>query len=145
MEEKSGKDVYGTFSSGASLTGAGGVLSASMEDYLEMIYRISKEGRAVRVRDVSASLGVSPSSVSRMTGALKVKGLVNFEKYGYITLTENGKVTGAKLLHRHEVVNSFLCLLNGSEDELRQTEQIEHYLTDATVANMERFIKESKK
>lgn len=142
MKDKSGESaVFGTFSSKGILTAHDGSLSGSMEDYLEMIYRISREGGAVRVKDLSSNLGVSPSSASRMTGVLKMRGLVNSERYSYITLTEEGRVLGEYLLHRHEVVNSFLCLLNQSKEELKQTEAIEHYLSDVTVTNMERVLK----
>lgn len=116
-------------------------LSGSMEDYLEMIYRISKEGGAVRIKDLSSRLSVSPSSASKMAGVLKGRGLVLFEKYGYITLTERGRITGEYLFHRHRVVNSFLCKLNGTEEELAETEKIEHYLRVETVSNMEKFLK----
>lgn len=142
MEDKSNRaGNFGTFSTRGILTAHGAYLSGSMEDYLEMIYRISKEGGAVRIKELSAKLGVSPSSASRMTGILRTKGLVNFEKYSYITLTENGRVLGEYLLFRHGVVHSFLCRLNKTKDELSQTEAIEHYLTDTTVSNMERLLK----
>lgn len=135
------KDAYGTFSSRSMHALSEGAMSGSMEDYLEMIFRLSRDGKAVRVKDLSSSLGVSPSSASRMTGVLKARGLVDFEKYGYITLTEEGKASGKYLLCRHETVNAFLCLLNNTSDELIQTEAIEHYLSDVTVSNMERIVK----
>lgn len=137
-------DVYGTFSSKGMLTAHQSSLSGSMEDYLEMIYRISKKGNAVRVKELSSALGVSPSSASRMTGILRSKGLVNFEKYSYITLTEDGTTLSEYLFNRHETVNSFLCLINKTNNELIQTEAIEHYLNDLTVTNMERVVKTKK-
>lgn len=143
-DKKNPNDIFGTFSTRAAMTAHGAYLSGSMEDYLEMIYRISRTGDAVRIKDLSSRLGVSPSSASRMAGALRVRGLVNFERYSYITLTEEGRVLGEYLLFRHGVINSFLCRLNKTKDELRQTEAIEHYLTDVTVANMERILKGGK-
>ena len=135
---KASETYFGT--QRAHAIGAEG-LSGSMEDYLEMIYRIDTGGRAVRVRDLASSLGVSASSASKMTASLRERGLVNFEKYGYITLTESGRLAGEYLLHRHNVVNSFLCALNGTENEISETEKIEHYLRRATVENMEKWLK----
>lgn len=136
---------YESFSTQRTHTIGAEGLSGSMEDYLEMIYRIAASGRAVRVKELSSSLGVSASSASKMTVALRERGLVNFEKYGYITLTEDGRLAGEYLLHRHNVVNSFLCALNSTKSELSETEKIEHYLRRDTVENMERWLLEKGK
>ncbi len=39
-------------------------LSSTLEDYLEAIFRIEKEKRAARVRDISQYLGVAKSTVN---------------------------------------------------------------------------------
>lgn len=41
------------------------MLSPSLEDYLEEIYRISQSGETVRVTDIAACLNVSLPSVTR--------------------------------------------------------------------------------
>ncbi len=64
------------------------VLSPSMEDYIEMIYRLSCEKNNVRVNDLSESLNVQPPSSSKMIKKLSRFGYVNYEKYGYVNLTE---------------------------------------------------------
>ena len=64
-------------------------------------------------------------------------GLVAFEKYGLIQPTEKGWSVGRWLLHRHEVLHRFFCMLNGSTDELELVEQVEHYLNEGTVRNLE--------
>ena len=60
-----------------------------------------------------------------------------FEKYGLIQPTEKGWSVGRWLLHRHEVLHRFFCMLNGSTDELELVEQVEHYLNEGTVRNLE--------
>ena len=46
-------------------------LSASLEDYLEVIFHISEEKRAAKARDIADQLKVSRASV---TGALQTLG-----------------------------------------------------------------------
>lgn len=114
-------------------------LSSAMEDYLEMICRMQKNNEVIRVKALAEHLHVQPPSVSKMLGNLKQGGYVNFEKYGYVELSEKGLATGNYLLHRHEVLHQFLCALNGSENELEQVEKIEHFINNGTIQNMEKI------
>lgn len=114
-------------------------ITAAMEDYLEMICRLMATQPLVRVNYLAEKLNVKPSSASKMVNHLKEQGLVTFEKYGYIKLTEKGKQIGDYLLYRHDVLNEFLCLINGTDSELEQVEKIEHFLNETTVRNIEKY------
>ena len=115
-------------------------LTESMEDYLEMLTRTNQSGNPVRMNQLAAQLNVRPSSASKMVAKLKEAGLVQFEKYGSITLTRQGMETGQYLLWRHETLNRFFCLLNHSDNELKQVELIEHFLSSTSLENMEKLI-----
>ena len=104
-----------------------GEITESMEDYLEMISRYIQENGYVRMSFLADKLNVRPSSASKMVGKLRDMRLVEFEKYGLITLTEKGRAVGQYLLWRHQVLNDFFCLLNHSEDELEQVELVESF------------------
>ncbi|HOB35946.1 MAG TPA: iron dependent repressor, metal binding and dimerization domain protein [Candidatus Avimonas sp.] len=119
-------------------------ITASMEDYLEMIYRILKTQPLVRVNDLAKKLNVRPSSVSKMAAQLNDLGLISFEKYGYIGPTEKGALFGDYLLYRHDVLMDFFCHINNSADELEQVEKIEHYIDEKTVFNINRALKQLK-
>lgn len=123
----------------------GSEITSSMEDYLEMICRLLKTEEYVRISVLAEKLHVKPSSASKMVNNLKMLGLVTFEKYGYIKLTEKGAVIGEYLLYRHEVINEFLCLVNNSESELEQVEKIEHFLNKKTIDNLKRITGKIKK
>lgn len=116
-------------------------LTTAMEDYLEMICRVLQEDKIVRVSGLSQILHVKPSSVTKMVGQLKDAGFLNAQRYGMISLTDKGRLTGEYLLYRHEVVHRFLCTLNKSADELEQTEKIEHFLDPVTVINLDELTK----
>lgn len=114
-------------------------LTASMEDYLEMICRMLKEQDIVRIQALSENLHVKPSSTSKMVNALKERGYISFKKYGYLTATPKGMEAGEYLLYRHNILHEFLCALNESENELEQVEKIEHFINRKTIANLQRL------
>lgn len=113
-------------------------ITGAMEDYLEMICREGKAEGFVRMSTLAAKLNVRPSSASKMVYHLRDMGLVSFEKYGLIRPTGEGGRMGDYLLYRHEVLCRFFRLLGGGDDALEQVEQIEHYLRENTVRNLER-------
>lgn len=133
-------DTNGFYTQKIFQSGRAQQLTASMEDYLEMICRLMQTEAAVRIKELSRLLHVKPSSASKMVNNLKAAGLVNFERYGEIIPTNQGWQLGDYLLRRHHIVHDFLCLLNGSENELEQTEKIEHFLNVSTVDNLSQLI-----
>jgi Mn-dependent DtxR family transcriptional regulator len=130
---------------GYELRGEGDQLSSAMEDYLEMITRLTADHQRVRVSDLSRMLHVKASSVTKMVQHLTLSGYLHAEKYGEITLTDRGIRQGDYLLHRHEVLHRFLCLLNHSGNELEQVEKIEHFLDERTIKNLELLIAQLEK
>ncbi|NLY85138.1 MAG: DtxR family transcriptional regulator [Tissierellia bacterium] len=112
-------------------------LTPSLEDYLEMIYRHCKDNTYIRIKTLSNLLNVKASSASKMTKKLRQLGLVDFEKYGIIKLTEMGKEKGKFLLDRHNIIENFLRFIGCQEKALMQTELIEHHITPSTVKNIE--------
>lgn len=114
-------------------------LTSSMEDYIEMLYRIQKENGSVRAVELSHKLNVKAPSVSKMIDSLNKSGYTFSEKYGEIYLTAKGIEAGRYFLYRHNIIHKFLCALNHSENELEQTEKIEHFLNHMTIKNLERL------
>ena len=117
-------------------------LTASMEDYLEMIIRLKEKQPFVRINELANNLNVRPSSASKMVTKLSQEGFLEYQKYGIITLTELGKQWGEYFIYRHQVLNNFLCLLNNSHNELEQVEKIEHFLNKKTIDNLALLTKE---
>lgn len=110
-------------------------LTASMEDYMEMIYRLSQDNGFTRIHDLSESLNVQPSSATKMVQKLSEMGLLIYEKYGSISLKDSGKEVGVALLARHKVVEDFMRLIGVDEENvLEETEKVEHTLSQATLS-----------
>lgn len=102
------------------------LLTSSMEDYLEMIYRTYMEEGYVRTNQLADKLNVRPSSTTKVVQKLNQLGLVNYQRYGIIQPTEEGKSLGKFLLKRHEAIQEFLRNLGIEETLLKDTELIEH-------------------
>ncbi len=113
------------------------MLTPALEDYLEMIYRNSLNQNYIRINILAQMLNVKDSSASKMVKRLGELGLVNYEKYGIVTLTDEGKKIGELLLNRHNIVEKFLSFIGCKEDALIQAELIEHIITDATVKDIQ--------
>ncbi len=103
-------------------------LTASKENYIKAIYKIVEEKQAARVKDISKFLNIGASSVTEALGKLSDEGYVNYEQYGVITLTKEGKDTAIQLEERNKVIRDFLSnvLLIENESLENSTKQIEY-------------------
>lgn len=113
------------------------LLTASMEDYVEMLYRCTmEEENYIRLNKLALMLNVRDSSASKMMQKLGKLGLVDYEKYGIIKLTDLGIKVGRYLLSRHNTIEKFLRFLSADSDILVETELIEHVVSSTTVENL---------
>ncbi|MCX7615183.1 MAG: Fur family transcriptional regulator [Clostridiales bacterium] len=116
-------------------------LTASMEDYMEMIYRLSMNTGFVRIHDLSEALNVKPPSSTKMVQKLSDLDLLKYEKYGFIMLREKGKQLGEELFNRHNLIETLLKLIGVSEKMiLIETEKMEHTISGETTKCFEIFI-----
>lgn len=117
------------------------ILTASAEDYMEMIYRLSKDKGYTRISELSSALNVQPPAATRMVQRLAEMKLVKYEKYGVLVMDEAGKKLGDYLLQRHEIVEKFLKILGVSDAQLLEaTEKIEHTVDKETLRCISLFI-----
>lgn len=117
------------------------LLTPSAEDYLEMIYRLTKKQGFTRVNDLATALNVQPPSVTKMIQKLSETNLIKYEKYGVIMLEEDGKILGEALLNRHNQIMEFLRMLNVKEGLLAETEKMEHTINVEILSGIEDLVK----
>ena len=93
-------------------------LSASLENYLEAIFLLIEENKVARSKDIAKKLEINRSSVTGGLQALRSRGLINYEPYEFITLTEEGRDIAASVVHRHNTLKEFFVeILSIEEDE----------------------------
>jgi len=127
------KEKFFTARGYATLNASGDELTPSMEDYVEMIFRLSSSQDHTRVRDIAAALNVQPPSVTKMLQKLHEKGQVRYEKYGIVRLTAQGQRLGEYLLDRHNTLREFLQIIGAQENLHEDVEGIEHNVSAPTM------------
>ena len=115
-------------------------ISKSAEDYLEAIYVLSSEKGYARVLEIARYLGVKPPSVTQMLKKLRSMGLVHYERYGRVVLTEPGLELARKVASRHADLKAFLVALGLAEPVAEEEAcAMEHILHEETIAILRRI------
>ncbi len=111
------------------------------EDYLKAIEKIVERKGYAQVKDVSKELELSSPSVTGMFKKLTKQGYINYEKYGGVTLTEEGEKIARTTMEKHGVIRDFLLLLGLDENNANQDAcKIEHVLAPETFEILTKFV-----
>ena len=110
------------------------MLTSGMKQYIKQIYLLSDGTDQITPVLVANALGVRRSSVSRMTRKLAHHGLIKYEHYGKLYLTEEGKQLGQTLVRQHEVLKQFLEIIGIKEPHvLNELEEIEFNISTCVI------------
>ncbi len=117
-------------------------LSPHMEDYIESIVVLSEMHRVVRVKDIAKKLNIKMPSVSAALAKLKEMELIEYEKYGYIELTEKGQELAGRVLKRHKcLIDFFSNVLQVDPAEVDDEAcKVEHALAPGTCTQIHKFL-----
>ena len=114
------------------------------EDYVELIAELIHAQGEARPVDIAAQMGVTPPTVAKTLDRLAREGLITRAKYRSVFLTDAGRTLAKECRHRHEIVLRFLLSLGlDPETAERDSEGIEHHVSDRTLALFAAFIKRS--
>lgn len=120
------------------------MLTYTEENYLKALLKISfdNESQEVGTNELAAYLVVKPATANDMLKKLKEKSLVDYEKYGKITLSETGRKFAIDVLRKHRLWETFLYeKLEFSWDEVHEVaEQLEHIQSEKLVDKLEKFL-----
>lgn len=117
-------------------------LSESLEDYLEIILALEKTNKVARVKDIAEEMGVLRGSVTSALKNLNEKGLINYERYSFITLTSKGASIAKEITRRHAIIKDFLVNVLQMKDETAEANacRMEHAMDKAAVERLVRLI-----
>ena len=120
-------------------------LQESGEMYLEAIYVISNQKKAVRSIDVAEHLGYSKPSVSRAVGILKREEYITVGADGSILLTDKGKNAAVKLFERHTMLTNLLISLGVDEETATEDAcRVEHVISERSFEAIKKYIEEKR-
>lgn len=118
-------------------------IAESGEMYLETILILSEELGKVRSIDISEKMKFSKPSVSRAVGILKDGGLINIDKDGGITLTEDGQEIAKKIYERHSLLTEWLIKLGVDEETAKDDAcKIEHVISEKSFSILKEHAKD---
>lgn len=117
-------------------------ITPSMEAYLEIIKKIEREKKVVRVKGVAKMLNVKMPSVTEALKNLSRRGLIKHERYGHIELTSHGNDVAEEINSRHRALFSFFGEILGIEPERADADacKIEHVISETTMKRLIKFV-----
>jgi DtxR family Mn-dependent transcriptional regulator len=119
--------------------------SSTVENYLKAIYQRQfglESDELVPMGQLAAMLGVVPGTATTMVKALGEAGLVRYEPYAGVRLTEAGEKLAAMVLRRHRLIELFLVKVMGMnwKDVHEEAEQLEHAVSDRLIERMDEML-----
>lgn len=97
-------------------------LTNSQEEYLKTIYILKNTVGEIKVTEIANKLNKTKASVNSAINNLKSEGLLNYEPYGKIELTELGQKEAIKIVEAYDIVKLFLTDIIGSTEENAEKE-----------------------
>ena len=117
--------------------------SLTVENYLKAIYQLcSHSQQPATTGQLAQALEVSPGSVTAMLKSLHQQGLVHYQPYEGVRLTEQGQREALRVLRRHRLLELFLVQTLGmSWDEVHaEAEHLEHAASDKLIDRIDEFL-----
>ncbi len=112
--------------------------TGNREDYIINILRLTEGEGVAKTTELASYMGVSPASVSEMIKVLAKEGLVDYEKYKGVSLTDKGITYARQLRKKHHVVERFLTDYLNVDHKTAHEEacRIEHAISDDSAIKM---------
>ena len=120
------------------------MISKSLEEYIKKMYILKKQSGNIRVTDIANKMNCTKPSVNKAIYNLKDNGLLNYESYGTIELTEEGENLAKKILEAYDIIYVFLKdVLNlDAEKAKEEAEKIKLTMTDDTINKLAKYVHE---
>jgi DtxR family Mn-dependent transcriptional regulator len=117
-------------------------ISRNIEEYLEALHILARNGEKVTTTRISEYLNIAPASVTEMLKKLADKGYADYSPYQGATLTDKGLEIGKKMSRKHRLLERFLhdVLRIGNDRVHAQACDMEHSLSDEAEESLCRFL-----
>jgi len=126
-------------------------LSEAQEDYLKQVLLLGSDGKgmgrleethSVSTQSLADRMQVKPASVTGMLKKLAEMGLVEYEAYQGVRLTEAGYKVALEVLRHHRLLEAYLhqALGYGWEEVHAEAEKLEHHISEAFEARIAEWL-----
>lgn len=116
--------------------------SISEENYIKAVYHLQQSANNVTTNELAAELKTKPASVSDMIKKLKVKKVINYEKYKGVRLSTMGSKLALSIVRKHRLWEFFLVeKLQFGWDEVHEVaEELEHINSKKLIDKLDDFL-----
>ncbi len=108
-------------------------MSVAIENFVKTIYQYkAHNGLNTKPSTIAKKLNISSAAATDMAKKLAIKGLLDYEKYQELKLTQSGNTMALKVIRKHRLWEALLFkLLDLSLHEIhREAELLEHETSD---------------
>ncbi len=120
------------------------ILTFTEENYLKIIYSLTSANpeNATTTNEIAEKYQTKPSSVSDMLKKFSEKGLIEYERYKRVGLTEQGSAIAIQIIRKHRLWEVFLHEnLHFTWDEVHElAEQLEHIQSTVLIDRLDQFL-----
>ncbi len=118
--------------------------TSTVEDYLKCILLEQQRDpeALVSMRRISTALSVAPGTVTAMMKTLADSGLLSYEPYSGVRLTDSGRQLAVHVLRRHRLIELFLVKVMGMDwsEVHAEAEELEHAVSDRLIERMDEML-----
>ena len=121
-------------------------VTATIEEYLECIYKLQEKSEVARTSDIVKSLGVAPGTVTNTVAWLEKENLVTHKPYKGVKLTQKGRKIALRVIRKHRLSERLLVdILHMEKDRVHDVAcKLEHSITDEMIKPLEEALKYPK-
>jgi DtxR family Mn-dependent transcriptional regulator len=114
----------------------------AVEDYIKHIWKLVTTDRRATTKAIAERMELGRGTVTEMLQHLATRGLVQYEPYRGVELTEAGTRLALRIVRRHRLIELFLVrtLGLGWEEVHRDAEKLEHVVSDELIERMDAFL-----
>jgi len=112
--------------------------TGNREDYLINILRLTERKPIAKTTELASFMDVTAASVSEMLNILSKEGMVRYQKYKGVSLTDEGMAYAKHIRRKHHIMEHFLInILDADKDTAHEEAcRIEHVLSDKSAKKM---------
>lgn len=121
-------------------------VTATIEEYLECIYKLQERSSVARTSDIVKALHVAAGTVTNTVEWLEKQNLVTHTPYKGVKLTQKGKKIALQVIRKHRLSERLLVdILHMDRDRAHDAAcKLEHSITDEIITHLEETLKYPK-